>query len=147
MQPASGGFLEAVPLTSFVAMALVKSGKSDHPVVTNGIRFLRESFRDQGSWPIDTNLATWGTTLATNALAEDKDNFCVDDGRPLDWILSCQNTTKHPFTGAQPGGWGWTDLSGAVPDADDTPGALLALRNFFDHHKDCLLYTSDAADE
>jgi squalene-hopene/tetraprenyl-beta-curcumene cyclase len=33
----------------------------------------------------------------------------------------------HPFTGAAPGGWGWTDLSGAVPDADDTPGALLAL--------------------
>ena len=33
-----------------------------------------------------------------------------------------------PFTGAEPGGWGWSDLSGAVPDADDTPGALLALR-------------------
>lgn len=26
-----------------------------------------------------------------------------------------------------PGGWGWTDLSGAVPDADDTPAALLAI--------------------
>jgi len=34
----------------------------------------------------------------------------------------------HPFTGAAPGGWGWTDLPGAVPDADDTAGALLALR-------------------
>jgi squalene-hopene/tetraprenyl-beta-curcumene cyclase len=33
----------------------------------------------------------------------------------------------HPFTGSSPGGWGWTDSSGAVPDADDTPGALLAL--------------------
>ena len=33
----------------------------------------------------------------------------------------------HPLTGAEPGGWGWTDLSGAVPDADDTAAALLAL--------------------
>ena len=33
----------------------------------------------------------------------------------LEWLLSCQNTTKHPFTGAAPGGWGWSDLSGAVP--------------------------------
>jgi squalene-hopene/tetraprenyl-beta-curcumene cyclase len=45
MQPESGGFLEAVPLTSFVAMGLIKSGRSEHPVVESGIRFLRESFR------------------------------------------------------------------------------------------------------
>ena len=31
------------------------------------------------------------------------------------------------YSGADPGGWGWTDLPGSVPDADDTPGALLAL--------------------
>ena len=43
------------------------------------------------------------------------------------WLLSCQHHRRHPFTGANPGGWGWTDLSGAVPDADDTPGALIAL--------------------
>src|SRR5205823_11668354 len=29
--------------------------------------------------------------------------------------------------GADPGGWAWTDLPGGVPDADDTPGAILAL--------------------
>ena len=34
---------------------------------------------------------------------------------------------RHPYTGAAPGGWAWTDLPGGVPDADDTPGALLAL--------------------
>jgi squalene-hopene/tetraprenyl-beta-curcumene cyclase len=45
----------------------------------------------------------------------------------LPWLLSCQHRQRHPFTGADPGGWGWSDLSGAVPDADDTPGALLAL--------------------
>jgi squalene-hopene/tetraprenyl-beta-curcumene cyclase len=149
MQPESGGFLEAVPLTSFVAMALVKCGRHEHPVVEAGIRFLRESYRNDmqtigagshnheaGTWPIDTNLATWGTTLTVNAFANDEESFqqrlrenknawtqCTD------WILQCQTKTKHPFTGAQPGGWGWTDLSGSVPDADDTPGALLALKS------------------
>ncbi|MEZ6088130.1 MAG: prenyltransferase/squalene oxidase repeat-containing protein [Pirellulaceae bacterium] len=43
------------------------------------------------------------------------------------WLLDCRHQQRHPFTGAEPGGWGWTDLSGAVPDADDTPAAMLAL--------------------
>src|SRR5262249_5223114 len=38
-----------------------------------------------------------------------------------------QETERHPFTGAFPGGWGWSHLPGSVPDADDTAGALLAL--------------------
>lgn len=144
MQPASGGFLEAVPLTSFVSMGLIKTGKADHLVVEQGIQFLIDSFRTeestddnpQGSWPIDTNLATWSTTLSVNALANDVGGLkaTVQQDRQLwsscvDWILSCQNQTVHPFTGSPPGGWGWTDLPGAVPDADDTPGAMLALGN------------------
>ena len=75
-----------------------------------------------------------------NAIANDKTFFrqqlCEhkqDWQRCVEWILGCQTKTKHPFTGAQPGGFGWTDLSGAVPDADDTPGALIALRHFYDH--------------
>ena len=48
IQPASGGYLEATPLTSFVVMALVKSGRVDHPVVRNGVRFLLASFRFEG---------------------------------------------------------------------------------------------------
>ena len=63
MQPASGGFLEATPLTSFVVMSLASSGQAAHPVVRRGLKFLAASVRDDGSWPIDTNLATWVTTL------------------------------------------------------------------------------------
>lgn len=138
MQPASGGFLEAVPLTCFVSMALIQSGRAEHAVVQNGIRFILDSFRSEGTWPIDTNLATWNTTLSLNALSQDwPQDRCTWD-TTLDWLISCQYEDVHPFTGAAPGGWGWTDLSGSVPDADDTPGALLALANLrdqveFDH--------------
>jgi squalene-hopene/tetraprenyl-beta-curcumene cyclase len=131
MQPQSGGYLEATPLTSFVLMSLAASGRASHPVALRCIDFLRASIRKDGSWPIDTNLATWVTSLAVHALGEDPD----DDGRwatpeLIAWHLSCQHSRRHPFTGAAPGGWGWTDLSGAVPDGDDTPGAILAARRF-----------------
>jgi squalene-hopene/tetraprenyl-beta-curcumene cyclase len=48
------------------------------------------------------------------------------------WLIRQQYRTVHPYTMAAPGGWAWTDLSGGVPDADDTPGALLALANLGD---------------
>ncbi len=43
------------------------------------------------------------------------------------WLLRQQYRGVHPYTGAAPGGWAWTDLPGGVPDADDTAGALVAL--------------------
>ncbi len=125
MQPASGGYLEAIPLTCFVAMSLAATGRVDHPVTQQALKFIVASVRSDGSWPIDTNLATWNTTLAMNALAVGGEDLAALGCH--DWLLSCQQAERHPFTGAAPGGWGWTDLSGAVPDADDTPGALLAL--------------------
>ena len=71
MQPESGGYLEAVPLTSFVAMSLAATGRASHAVTRAARTFLRDSVREDGSWPIDTNLATWTTSLAVNALACD----------------------------------------------------------------------------
>jgi squalene-hopene/tetraprenyl-beta-curcumene cyclase len=134
IQPASGGFLEAAPLTSFVTMALVTAGERDHPVVNQGVSFLLETVRPDGSWPIDTNLATWATTLAVKALGANEEGLSGDgtlfDGheKVKRWLLDQQYRERHPFTDAAPGGWAWTDLSGGVPDADDTPGALLALK-------------------
>ncbi len=127
MQPASGGYLEAIPLTSFVAMSLISTSRASHAVTKNAVRFLVDTMREDGSWPIDTNLATWNTSLSLNAL----DNHQIDtaDLGVTDWLLDCQNTVPHPFTGATPGGWGWSDLSGAVPDCDDTPSAILALHS------------------
>ena len=36
-------------------------------------------------------------------------------------LKSIQNKTIHPFNETPPGGWGWTNYSGSVPDCDDTP--------------------------
>lgn len=127
IQPENGGFLEATPLTSFVTMSLAGMGLTEHPVARNGLQFIVDSVREDGSWPIDTNLATWVTTLAVNALQGD---LPEDRKKPiLRWLLDQQYKTVHPYTNAAPGGWAWTDLPGGVPDADDTPGAILALLN------------------
>jgi squalene-hopene/tetraprenyl-beta-curcumene cyclase len=133
IQPASGGFLEATPLTSFVCMSLVAAGQADHPVVAHCVDFLIRSAREDGSWAIDTNLATWVTTLSINAIAAgrepDQTLSEVDRVAVSEWLLDQQYRHEHPYTHAEPGGWAWTDLSGGVPDADDTAGALLALHN------------------
>lgn len=130
LQPTNGGFLEATPLTAFVAMALASSGNSQHPVAVKGCAFLEASVRPDGSWPIDTNLSTWVTTLAVNALAAGNAVDSLGPQEPLrQWLIAQQYRERHPFTGAAPGGWAWTPLPGGVPDADDTPGALIAMRN------------------
>jgi len=129
LQPADGGFLEAAPLTSFVVMSLAASGHPDHEVTRKGVEFLIASIREDGSWPIDTNLATWVTTLAVSTLSENLRSQIPDSdfGVLATWLLSCQHRDVHPYTHAAPGGWGWSNLPGAVPDGDDTAGALIAL--------------------
>ena len=126
LQPENGGFLEATPLTSFVTMSLAAMGQREHIVAKKGAEFLRASARADGSWAIDTNLATWVSTLAIKALP--KSALSPEQRMTLrEWLLGQQYRVEHPYTHAAPGGWAWTDLPGGVPDADDTPGALLAL--------------------
>ena len=128
VQPVNGGFLEATPLTSFVLMSLAATGESACRVALRAATFLRSSARPDGSWPIDTNLSTWVTTLGVNALSRQPGIFHYEQSSALkQWLLDQQYREVHPYTQAAPGGWAWTDLPGGVPDADDTPGALLAL--------------------
>ncbi|MEZ6048429.1 MAG: hypothetical protein R3C11_23225 [Planctomycetaceae bacterium] len=82
------------------------------------MQFLLDSVREDGSWPIDTNLATWVTTLAVNGLEGDVPEESAE--AILKFLLDQQYRTVHPYTNADPGGWAWTDLTGGVPDADDT---------------------------
>ena len=125
LQPEDGGFLEAAPLTAFVSMCMAEAGLKEHPVTHRCAQFLHQTQREDGAWPIDTNLAGWVTSLSCRALGE---MLSKADCKALSDTIR-QNATKqrHPFTGAAAGGWGWTNLSGSVPDGDDTSGALVAL--------------------
>ncbi len=138
--PESGGFLEAIPLTAFVSMCLQASGIGNNTVVTKGLDFLRQQQRADGSWPIDTDLSTWVTTLSIKALGQQLPVcFPEDEREKLKLHLkSIQYKAVHPFNLAQPGGWGWTNYPGSVPDVDDTSGAILALLE---------LYQADRHDE
>ena len=164
MQPTSGGYLEAVPLTSFVLMSLASIGLGASRVAVESRKFIIDSVLEDGSWPIDTNLATWVTSLAAASFFDARSwegeapaEFGIGTtgaspsresspsrgaspsqlewDRTIDWLLTCQHRKRHAFTGAEPGGWGWTNLSGAVPDSDDTPAALIALGKW---HEACL---------
>lgn len=128
IQPESGGYLEAIPLTAFVCLCLAESGFRDLEVVRDGISFLKRTQRTDGSWPIDIDLSTWVTTLAVKAVKNHPEVLSSEDKVKLtDHLLAIQNRQVHPFNGTPPGGWGWTTHSGSVPDGDDTPGAVLAL--------------------
>ena len=127
LQPEDGGFLEAAPLTAFVSMCMAEAGLKEHPVTHRCAQFLRSSLRQDGAWPIDTNLAGWVTSLSSRAIG---DMLSKDDRKALsDTIRRNATKQRHPFTGAPAGGWGWTNLSGSVPDGDDTSGALVALHS------------------
>lgn len=124
--PESGGFLEATPLTSFVAMSLASVLGADNAVVEKCLAFLRRSQREDGSWSIDSNLSVWVTTGAISTLGRAGRLEDVDCSAIGNWLVARQYKSVHPFTGAAPGGFGWTHLPGGVPDADDTSGAVLA---------------------
>ena len=126
IQPTSGGFLEAIPLTSFVAMSTGRA--SAGRIIRWCSAWLREvprqAVRPCGGWPIDSNLGTWLTTLSVNALAAAGELETLDRQAELrDWLLAQQGQVRHPYTGAESGAWAWTDLPGGVPDADDTAEA------------------------
>lgn len=127
MQPENGGFLEAAPLTGFVALSLAAAGEREHPVTRKAIEFLAGGIQEDGSWPIDTNLALWTTSLAIRALSGHPVLAGEQGERLRQLYLAKQFQSVHPFTKAAPGGWAWTPRPGGVPDADDTAGALVAL--------------------
>lgn len=134
--PESGGFLEAIPLTAFVSLSLCNAGYGDADVVKKGITFLKRMQREDGGFPIDVDLSTWVTSLSIKALGDKKEEVLNSQQKEILvlHLKSVQNKTVHPFNGTSPGGWGWTNFSGSVPDGDDTPGAVLSLIRLAPHH-------------
>ncbi|MBN1669979.1 MAG: squalene--hopene cyclase [Kiritimatiellae bacterium] len=130
MQPSHGGFQDSAVLTGFVTLGLAGAGCRDHPIVKRGVQFLLSHCREDGSWPIDTNVATWLSALAVRAFDAGGPAMALPAAqrRALSaWFLAQQHTAEHPMTHAPPGGWGWTDQPGSIPDGDDTAGVLAAL--------------------
>ena len=125
MQTPSGGFLENVLLTSFVVLGLASAGRTGHNVVRRGVGFLLNTLRQDGSWPLDTNMTVWNTTLSVGALAAASGD--VGALGCLDWLLA-GSSGRSRTEGVPQGGWSWTDAPGAPADADDTAGAVLALK-------------------
>ncbi len=138
IMPESGGFLEAIPLTAFVCVCLIASGFNQSEIVKRGIFFLENKQREDGSWPIDTDLSTWVTTLSIKATGHTIFNILPPEQIEIlkQYLLKTQCKEKHPFNGALEGGWGWTKYTGSVPDADDTPGAILALLELYKGEKE-----------
>lgn len=134
--PQSGGFLEAIPLTAFVSLSLINAGYGNMDVVHEGIAFLKRMQREDGGFPIDVDLSTWVTSLSVKALGNKKDMVLssLQQDKLARHLKQVQNKTIHPFNGTSPGGWGWTNFSGSVPDGDDTPGAILSLLRLCPHH-------------
>lgn len=180
-----GGYLDATHWTAYVVMSLASIGLQNHPLVGSGLEFLLSSMRADASWSIHSNLATWNTTLAVNALTAERcvaraaekttrkshlqaaddesspsiaaawretlrnddtvvaavrpsstpsrngENDEVLDTRCLDWLLACQRNKPQAVAGGQAGGWAWSDVPGALPNTDDTAGALLALSRWW----------------
>jgi squalene-hopene/tetraprenyl-beta-curcumene cyclase len=133
IQPSHGGFLDAPPLTGFVCSCLIYAGYKDSQITKVSLDFLRKVFREDGSCGIDTNLAVWITAKTVKSL-EGTDFLLNRENKLLiqKALLDAQFTIRHPFTGAIPGGWGWTNTPGAVPDADDTSAVLIAFHILMD---------------
>jgi squalene-hopene/tetraprenyl-beta-curcumene cyclase len=132
--PESGGFLEAIPLTAFVNICLNHSGFNNSVVVNKGINFLVNQQRNNGSWPIDTHLSMWVSTLSIKAFGNRiQSKLTTQEITTLrEHLLDSRFRETHPFNHAKPGAWGWTHLSGSVPDGDDTAGAILALHEIYE---------------
>ena len=108
IQPDNGGFLEATPLTSFVTMGLAAMGQQITQWPSAARHFFAPRARPDGSWPIDTNLSTWVTTLALKALQPQPDALSPEQKLGLrEWLLRQQDRssipTRTPRQAAGPG--------------------------------------------
>ena len=128
MQPAGGGFFESVPLASFVVMGTAGVEPAAATLVRQGVQFLLDTMRPDGSWPLASNLSTCATALAVNALGP-ADEALDEHGR-LDWLLRAQRSGETP--GGLAAGWSWTARAPELATVEDTAEVLLALAAYLE---------------
>lgn len=131
-----GGYQESPLMASVVCFGLAR-GELGAPIVARCVRYLAQTQRSDGSWPVNRDLEFSATMFLTVGLTEA--GYGSDDRlRPTErWLRRCQRTVRFFPTGAPSGGWGWSLPSG-WPNTDDTTSGLLALQGFGhgpdDHH-------------
>ncbi len=124
-QGPNGSFEESAFLTSVIIMGMVGSGHGNLPWLPDAIRFVVESQREDGGWPIDRDLETFDTDLTVFAFFEAGEAPPLAD-RIKEWLLARQFHLPCFPTGAEPGGWAWAMPAG-WPESDDTSYTMLAL--------------------
>lgn len=125
-QGANGSFEESAFLSSVIIACWTAAGFGALPWLAEAVRFVLESQREDGGWPIDRDLETFDTDLTTFAFVE-AGEIEPNAEAVRDWLLARQLAEPCFPTGAKPGGWAWAMPAG-WPDADDTSYTLLALR-------------------
>lgn len=126
VQGPNGSYEESAFLTSLIVVALTTAKVGTDDIIGRALPFIRESQREDGSWPIDRDLENFDSTQAVFAHHE--------AGRPVatgerlrEWFLAGQFRKPFFATSAPPGGWAWA-LPAGWPDVDDTAYTLRALR-------------------
>ncbi|MGH2410691.1 MAG: prenyltransferase/squalene oxidase repeat-containing protein, partial [Chloroflexota bacterium] len=124
-QGSDGSFEESAFLTSVIIACMMLCDQGALPWLPAALRFVVESQRADGSWPIDRDLETFDTAMTVQALRE-ADASVPHSGQVRDWLLARQFNEPCFPTAALPGGWAWAMPAG-WPECDDTSYALLAL--------------------
>ena len=125
-QGVDGAFGGSALLAAITATSLTLADAGGEDIVEKALRFIRESQREDGSWPIARDLENFDTTQIVYAYHE--------AGRPIpevervrDWLLDNQFDEPCFHTSCPPGGWAWAQPAG-WPDMDDTACTLRSLR-------------------
>ncbi|WP_273845673.1 prenyltransferase/squalene oxidase repeat-containing protein [Rubrobacter calidifluminis] len=125
-QGPNGSYEESAFLTSLIVVALTQAEVGATDILGRALPFIRESQREDGSWPIDRDLENFDSAQAVFAYHA--------AGRPVPragelrrWFLAGQFRKPFFATSSPPGGWAWA-LPAGWPDSDDTAYALKALR-------------------
>ena len=125
-QGPNGSYEESAFLTSLIVVALTTAKVGADDVIGKALPFIRESQRQDGSWPIDRDLENFDSTQAVFVHREAGRSLSRKE-RLREWFLDGQ--FREPFfpTSAPAGGWAWA-LPAGWPDVDDTSYTLRALR-------------------
>lgn len=125
-QGSDGSFGESALLAAISVVCLTLADAGGEDIVEKALPFIRESQREDGSWPIDRDLENFDTTQALYAY-RGAERPAPEEEQVRTWLLGNQSRKPCFHTLSTPGGWAWARPDG-WPDMDDTACTLRSLR-------------------